>query len=116
MAIIGITGEASQDISLSIIDENDHERFNDKIKLDFSGKRTYLLNLTTFPPGIYTVLVSMASFQASDKFTVDLQSSHVPIDFDMLKNTYYQGDSIYITGTSQPHSKIHLFLIDPEGL
>ncbi|MBA4718794.1 MAG: hypothetical protein HRO68_06770 [Nitrosopumilus sp.] len=114
VAIIGITGEASQDISLSIIDKNDHERFNDKIKLDFSGKRTYLLNLTTFPPGIYTVLVSMANFQASDKFTVDLQSSHVPIDFDMLKNTYYQGDSIYITGTSQPHSKIHLFLIDPD--
>jgi len=115
-AIIGITGEDSQDLTLLILDDNDHEKFNDKIELGHNGKRTYHLNLSTFPPGVYTVLVSMASLQASDVFTVDLQSSHIPIDFTMLKNTYNLGDSIFVTGTSQPETKVNLFLIDSNGI
>jgi hypothetical protein len=73
------------------------------------------LNLSAFTPGIYTALVSMANVQAFDTFTVDLQSSHEPIVLNMMKTAYYQGDSIFIAGTSQPHSIIDLFLIDPDG-
>ena len=116
IAIIGITGEDSQDITLLILDDNDHEKFNDKIELGPDGKRTYHLNLSTFPTGVYTVLVSMASFQASDVFTVDLQSSHAPITFDMIKNTYIQGESIFVSGKSQPDTRVNLFLIDPNGI
>ena len=58
----------------------------------------------------------MASFQASDVFTVDLQSSHFPIYFDMIKNTFYPGESIFVTGKSQPDTIVNLFLIDPHGI
>jgi hypothetical protein len=34
----------------------------------------------------------------------------------MIKTAYYQGDSISVTGNSQPYSKIDLFLIDPDGI
>lgn len=115
MALIGITGEDTQDMTLSIIDENDHECFTDTIELDPDGKRIYPINLSSFLPGLYTVLVSMASFQASDEFTVDLQSSHTTINLSMIKTMYYQGDSIFVTGNSQPYTKVHLFLIDPDG-
>jgi len=116
IAIIGITGEDSQDITLLILDDNDHEKFNDKIELGPDGKRLYHINLSTFPTGVYTVVVSMASFQASDVFTVDLQSSHRPIEFDMIKNIYNQGDSIFVSGQSQPNTRVNLFLIDPDGI
>jgi len=116
VAIIGITGENLQDLTLSILDDNDHEKFNDKIELGPDGKRIYHLNLSTFPTGIYTVLVSMASLQVYDVFTVDLQSSHIPIDFDMIKNIYNQGESILVSGISQPETKVNLFLIDPDGI
>jgi len=116
IAIIGITGEDSLDLTLLILDDNDHEKFNDKIELGPDGKRIYPLNLTTFPTGVYTVVVSMASFQASDVFTVDLQSSHFPIYFDMIKNTFYPGESIFVTGKSQPDTRVNLFLIDPHGI
>ena len=115
VAIIGITGENFQDTTISIMDENDHELFTDKIILGLDGKITHPLNLSAFTPGIYTALVSMASVQAFDTFTVDLQSSHEPIVLNMIKTAYYQGDSISITGNSQPHSIIDLFLIDPDG-
>ncbi len=116
VAIIGITGEDSLDLTLLILDDNDHEKFNDKIELGPDGKRIYPLNLTTFPTGVYTVVVSMASFQASDVFTVDLQSSHFPIYFDMIKNTFYPGESIFVTGKSQPETRVNLFLIDSHGI
>jgi len=116
VAIIGITGENSQDLTLSILDDNDHEKFNDKIELGTDGKRIYRIDLTTFPTGIYTVLVSMASLQTSDVFTVDLQSSHIPIDFDMIKNSYNQGESIFVSEKSQPDTIVDLFLIDPDGI
>jgi len=116
VAVIGITGEDFQDLTLSIMDSNDHEKFNDKMELGPDGKRIYPINLTTFPSGVYTVVVSMANFQASDVFTVDLQSSHIPIDLDMIKNTFNPGQSILVTGTSQPNTIVNLSLIDPDGI
>ena len=115
VAVVGITGEDSQDITFTIIDENDHERYTTTLELDPDGKRIFPINLSPFLPGLYTVLVSMASFQASDEFTVDLQSSWAPINLSMVETMYYPGDSIFVTGTSQPYTKIHLFLIDPDG-
>lgn len=116
VAIIGITGESLQDVTLSVMDDNDHEKIIDKIKLGHDGKRNYLLPLEIFSSGVYTVLVSMAGSQVSDVFTVNLQSSHIPIDLDMIKNTYKLGQTIQVTGTSQPNTVIDLFLIDPNGI
>ena len=116
VAIIGITGESLQDLTISFMDDNDHETIIDKIELGSDGKRNYSLPLTTFPSGVYTLLVSIPSSQVSDVFTVDLQSSHIPIDLDMLKNTYNHGQSIHVTGTSQPNTIVNLFLIDPDGI
>ena len=115
-AVVGLTGDDSQDVVLSIINENDHEVFSDKLELGVDGKRDYLLDLTTYASGIYTVLVSMASFQTSDIFTVDLGSSHMPINLSMLDTVYYPGDFIHITGNSEPHSEINLLLVDPDGI
>ena len=115
VAVLGLTGDNSHDVVLSIIDENDREIFTDKLELGIDGKRDYLLDLTTYASGVYTVLVSMASFQTSDIFTVDFGSSHMPIDLSMIDTAYYPGDFIDITGSSEPHSEINLLLVDPDG-
>ena len=116
VAIIGITGNDSQDLKLLIIDQNGNEKFNDKIELGPDGKRNYNLSLTKFPAGIYTLLVSMGSFQTSEVFTVGLQSSSMTIDLDMTKKTYNPGQSINLIGISQPNTTVDLLLIDPDGI
>ncbi|MCH6586433.1 MAG: hypothetical protein IH792_05340 [Thaumarchaeota archaeon] len=116
VAIIGITGEDSQDLKLLIIDQNGNEKFSDKIGLGPDGKRNYELNLTKFPTGVYTLLVSMASFQTSEVFTVGLQSSSMPIDLEMIKKSYNPGQSILVTGKSKPNTIVNFFLIDPDGI
>ncbi len=108
VAIIGITGNDSQDLKLLIIDQNGHEKFSDKIELGPDGKRNYKLSLTKFPTGIYTLLVSMGSFQTSEVFTVGLQSSSMTVDLDMTKKTYNPGQSINLIGISQPNTTVDL--------
>ena len=116
VAIIGITGNDSQDLKLLIIDQNGNEKFNDKIELGPDGKRNYKLSLTKFPTGIYTLLVSMGSFQTSEVFTVGLQSSSMTVDLDMTKKTFNPGQSINLIGISQPNTTVDLLLIDPDGI
>jgi len=116
VAIIGITGKDSQDLKLLIIDQNGNEKFSDNIKLGSDGKRNYELSLTKFSTGIYTLLVSMGSFQISEVFTVGLQSSSMTIDLDMTKKTYNPGQSITLIGVSEPNTTVDLLLIDPDGI
>jgi len=116
VAIIGITGKDSQNLKLLITDQNGYEKFSDNIKLGPDGKRSYDLNLTKFPAGIYNLSVSMGTFQTSDVFTVGLPSSSIRIDLDMTKKTYNPGQSIQLIGISEPNTTVDLFLIDPDGV
>jgi len=116
VAIIGITGKDSQNIKLLIIDQNGNEKFNDNIQLGPDGKGTYHLSLTKFPPGIYTLLVSMGNIQASEVFTVGFQLSSMTIDLNTNTKTYNPGQSIHVLGNSEPNSTVDLFLIDPDGI
>jgi len=116
VAIIGITGEDSQDPKLLILDQNGNEKFSDNIELGPDGKKNYKLNLKKFPTGVYTLSVSMGSFQTSEAFTVGLQSSSMTIGLDMIKKTYTPGQSIHVIGKSEPNTTVNLFLIDPDGI
>ncbi len=116
VAVVGITSKDAQELKLSILEQNSNEKFSDKIELGSDGKRNYKLNLTEFSTGVYTLIVSIANFQTSQVFTVGLQSSSIPIDFDMIKKNYNPGQTIYVTGKSQPNTTVNLLLINPDGI
>ena len=116
MAIIGITGEPFQDLTFSIISANNNEKFNDQISLGPDGKRNYVLNLNSFFPGVYTMIVSLASSQVSEVFTVGFEPSSTSIKFDIIDKTYNPGQTIFVSGKSEPNSTLILLLIDPDGI
>lgn len=115
-AIIGITGKSSEDIRLLILDKNGNEQFSDKIHLGPDGKRTYAVNLTAFPSGVYTLFVSMSDSKISEVFSVGLKYSSKPITFLEFDKTYYPNQRIPVIGTTEPYTVVNLFLIGPDGI
>jgi len=116
VATIGITGQASENLELSIIDHGEKNWFSDTLQIGIDGKINYELNMTEFPPGIYTAAISLASHQTIEPFTVGLPTSTVQIDLDFAKKVYSPGQSILVIGKSAPNIIINLFLIDPDGI
>ena len=116
VATIGITSQASENLELSIIDQGEKNWFSDTLQIGIDGKINYELNMTEFPPGIYTTAISLGGFQTTELFTVGLPTGFVQIDLDIIKKVYSPGQSILVIGKSAPNIIVNLFLIDPNGI
>jgi len=116
VATIGITGQSSENLELLIIDQSEKNWFSETLHLGIDGKINYELNMTEFPPGIYTTVISLASYQTTEPFTVGLPTGTIQIDLEFAKKVYSPGQSILVIGKSAPNIIINLFLIDPDGI
>lgn len=116
VATIGITGQASANLEISIIDQSEKNWFSNTLQLGTDGKINSEFSMTQFPPGIYTVAISLGSHQTTEPFTVGLPTGTVQIDLDFAKKVYSPGQSILVIGKSAPNIIINLFLIDPDGI
>lgn len=116
VATIGITSQASENLELSIMDHSEKNWFSDILQIGIDGKINYELNMTEFPPGIYTAAISLGGFQTTELFTVGLPTGFVQIDLDIIKKVYSPGQSILVIGKSAPNIIVNLFLIDPNGI
>jgi hypothetical protein len=116
IAIIGMTGSDSHDPKVLILDQIGNEKFNDQIEIGPDGKRNYELDLTNFSTGVYTLLASMGDFQTSEIFTVGLEPSSRPITLNIFEKTYNPGQSIFVTGKSEPNTTLNLSLVNPDGI
>jgi len=116
IATIGITGQASANLEISIIDQNEKNWFSNTLQLGTDGKINSEFSMTQFPPGIYTAVISLGSHQTTEPFTVGLPTGTIQIDLDFAKKVYSPGQSILVKGKSAPNIIINLFLIDPDGI
>jgi len=116
IATIGITGQASANLEISIIDQSEKNWFSNTLQLGTDGKINSEFSMTQFPPGIYTAVISLGSHQTTEPFTVGLPTGTIQIDLDFAKKVYSPGQSILVIGKSAPNIIINLFLIDPDGI
>lgn len=116
-AEIALTGEASEIISLLIINPSDNPIGDAKsITLQPDGRGTYFLDLEGYASGVYTAVVSKGSAQSTEKFTVGLQTGSGEIEVNTTKSDYRPGESILILGKTQnPNVLLTITLTDPDG-
>jgi len=114
-ARILIGGPSSSTISLLIIDPSDKPKFSDTITVGPDGKVVYDLNLSGFPSGVYTTVVSRGNSQAEELFSVGLQTGSGPIDIRTTKTSYIPGESILVLGNSDSNILVTLQMIDSSG-
>jgi hypothetical protein len=116
IAIISLTGKASEIISLLIIDPSDKPKEDPiSITLQPDGTETYDLDLSGYASGVYTAVISKGSSQNAEIFTVGLQTGSGDIEINTTKENYLPGDSILILGDTASNVLLSISLMDPDG-
>ena len=115
-AIITLTGQASDIVNLLIVDPFDKPKGNaTSVVLQSDGKKTYLLELTGYVPGIYTAIVSKGTTANEERFSVGLGPTQTDIEIKTTKPDYEPDDPILILGRTSPNVLLDLILTDPNG-
>ena len=115
-AIITLTGQASDIVNLLIVDPFDKPKGNaTSVALQADGKKTYLLELADYVPGIYTAIVSKGTTANEERFSVGLETTKTDIEIKTTKPDYEPDDSILILGRTSPNVLLDLILTDPNG-
>jgi len=114
-AILEIFGPSSANLSLTILDSRNHIQLEDTINLEPTGYAEYLLDLSGYKKGIYTVETKYATERTDKKFTVGLRLGTTPIEIVVDDDNYNLGETITLIGESTPNAQILIELIDSGG-
>jgi len=116
IAYISLTGKASEIVSLLVIDPSDKPIGNGiSITLQPDGRENYELDLTDYPSGVYTAVISKGSAQSTEVFTVGLQTGSGEIKINTTKEGYLPGDSILLLGDTAENVLLTVALMDSDG-
>lgn len=116
VAKILLTGEASEILSLLIIDPSDKPKEETiSITLQPDGRATHKLDLANYSSGVYTAVISKGSTQNIKIFTVGLQTGSGEISISTTKQEYLPGDAILILGETGKNNILIVSLLDQKG-
>jgi len=116
IANIALSGKASEIVSLLVIDPSDKPVGESiSITLEPDGRGNYELDLTGYPSGVYTAVISKGSAQSTEIFAVGLQTGSGDIKISTTKLEYNPGDSILLLGDTAENTLLTITLMDSEG-
>lgn len=114
--MITITGTPDSFAYLQVYNESKNMVFSHDLELPPSGVTNYTLNISSYSPGLYLVVVNDSTAKAALYFRVTkVQVLGGFIALKTINSTYYAGDSVAIFGTDRPDGTINLSLLDPNG-
>lgn len=114
-ANITILDLAESVIDIKVLDNSQVQKFEDKISTTQDGHTVYPLNITSYPVGVYSVLVTSSTGQVKLGFSVGLMPIGGQISVNTEKSIYSLGDDIVILGTVNANSLVEVSLVDPNG-
>lgn len=114
--VINIIGPPSSTVNLIIVDPSDKQKFADTITIGPDGYLEYAFSANGYSPGVYTAVLTRASTQVEERFSVGLGSESGPVTVRTVKDTYLAGDSILLIGKSKPNIIVTVTLTDPNGV
>jgi len=79
------------------------------------GRGSYELDLTGYPSGVYTAVISKGNSQNAEIFTVGLQTGSGEIKINTTKEGYLPGDSILLLGDTGENILLTVTLMDSDG-
>lgn len=112
--IITIMGAPDAVAHLEIDDSSSNIMlFIHDINLAPNGTARYVLDISSYKPGVYSAIATSLISRLTTNFAVGLSTTGPIITLNVLKDTYVQGDFITIVGTVGRNDTVQLSLIDP---
>ncbi len=114
--ILSVSAPHGSTLNLVVVDPSDQEKFSDTILVGQDGFATYSFNLTSYTPGIYSLVLTRGTDKVEKQFAVGLQTGCGQISLRTVKDTYFPGDNLLIFGNANPNCIIQIGLTDTNGL
>src|SRR5574340_2477 len=112
--VITIVGDPSAVAHLEIDDSSSNIMlFTHDINLAPNGTVRYVLDISSYKPGVYSAIATSPISKLTSNFAVGLSTTGPSITLNVLKDTYVQGNFIAIIGTVGRNDTVQLSLIDP---
>ena len=111
--VITIIGVPSATTHLEIDDSSSNIISTHDINLSSNGTTKYVLDISSYKPGVYSAIATSLISKLTANFAVGLSTTGPIVTLNVLKDTYAQGDFITIVGTVGPNDTVQLSLIDP---
>lgn len=114
--IITIIGVPSAVVHLEIDDSSSNIIFTHDINLSSNGTVRYLLDVSSYKPGIYSAIATSLISKLKTSFAVGIGSSGGVMGLIADKSLYLSGDHVKILGDGNSNTLIQLSLIDPHDI
>ena len=116
LAVFAVDGPPGATVTLSVL-RDQSEVFSSAGVLDALGRFEYPLDLFGYSSGVYAVVASHATSQASTLFSVGLEEGSGRITVQTTRAKYLPGEQLVILGTveNQERVLVTLSLIGPGG-
>ena len=117
LAVLAVDGPPGATVTLSVLLDRS-EKFASAGVLDALGRFEYPLDLFGYSSGVYTVVASHATSQASALFAVGLEEGAGRIIMQTTRAKYLPGEQLAIFGGVEGKDKVlvTLLLVDPDGM
>lgn len=112
--LLSIFAKPNATVNLLALDSHGLQKLDKTITLE-NGTITYSLDISSYSPGICSVIVEEGVDEIKLDFAVGLSTMGSGIMLNTDKNSYFPGDNVTIFGWWQPNTMIQLSLIDPNG-
>lgn len=114
-AILELYGPNSSNLSLTVINPQNHLFFFDTVDLDSTGFAEYKLDLSGYKTGVYSIVMTYASEETIEEFTVGLGNGTKPMEITLDDDYYKLGETATVFGTTEYNIRILIEVIDPSG-
>lgn len=114
--IVTIMGAPDAVAHLEIDDSSSNIIFTHDINLAPNGTVNYVLDVSFYKPGMYSVIATSPISKLTTSFTVGLMPTGGGMFLNTDKNSYLLGDRVKILGTMNSNTLVQLSLINPNGI
>lgn len=113
--LLSIFTKPNATVNLLVLDSHGLQKLDKNITLE-NGTITYSFDISTYSPGICSVIVEEGTDEIKLDFSVGLTPTGGSIVLNTDRTTYLPGDNVTIFGAWHPNTMIQLSLVDPNGV